>query len=216
MDCGDYGKQQGGTNADVVIADAIVKGLKGFDYDLAYQAIKKNAEIPSDESQIWEGLIYTGKHKDYLKRGFLYSNKACCVSYTLEFAYNDFCTSQVAKALGLDEDATRYYNRSLECYNLFNPKLGFFWAKDSLGNWMSDFDENYVGNPWWKGPYFYEGTPWHYSTYVLHDIQGLIRRHGGQENFTQYLDRLFSNNNFTIENEPDIHAPYLYNYALSF
>lgn len=210
---GGFCKQQGGTDTDNVIADAIVKGLKGFDYDLAYEAMLKNAECPADEQNLYEGLLVTGKHKDYIENGYVPKDKQCCVSYTLENAYNDFCLAQVAKAMGKKDDAAKYLKRSLNCYNLFDASTGFFWAKDKEGKWAEDFSPTHHGNPWWRGPYFYEGTPWHYSTYVPHDFNGLISRHGGKEMFTKFLDRFFDGKFFTHENEPDIHSPYLYNYV---
>jgi predicted alpha-1,2-mannosidase len=65
----------------------------------------------------------------------------------------------------------------------------------------------------WNGPYFMEGTPWHYSTYVPHDPQGLINRHGGPGQFVDFLNQMFDGNYYSQNNEPDILTPYLYNYA---
>lgn len=210
---GGFSKQQGGTNADNIIADAVVKGLSGFDKSLALEAMLHNAETPADESDTFEDLLRVGKHSDYIELGYVPSDKLCCSSYTLEFAYNDFCLAQVASALGEEGLANKYLQRSMNCYNLFDPSTGFFWAKDRQGAWVPGFSPTYQGNPWWKGPYFYEGTPYHYSTYVLHDINGLISRHGGKKKFAAYLDEFFEGGFFTHENEPDIHAPYLYNYV---
>ena len=210
---GGFCKQQGGTDADNVIADAMVKGLTGFDRELAFRAMLKNAEHPADERNLYEGLTVTGKYRDYIENGYVPEHKICCVSYTLEYAYNDFCLSQVARSLGKEQEAAKYLKRSLNCYNLFDPSTGFFRARDTLGHWMADFDPARMGNPAWLGPHFYEGTSWHYSTYVLHDIPGLIDRHGGKARFTAYLDRFFDGRFFTHDNEPDIHAPYLYNYV---
>lgn len=210
---GGFSKQQGGTNADNIIADAVVKGLEGFDRSLALEAMLHNAETPADESDTFEDLLRIGKHRDYIEMGYVPSDKLCCSSYTLEFAYNDFCLYQVASALGKEGLADKYLKRSMNCYNLFDPATGFFWAKDRQGAWVPGFIPTYQGNPWWKGPYFYEGTPYHYSTYVLHDINGLISRHGGKKRFAAYLDEFFDGGFFTHENEPDIHAPYLYNYV---
>lgn len=210
---GGFGKQQGGTDADIVIADAVAKGLGGFDRELAYRAMVKNAEYPADERELYEGLTVTGKYRDYIETGYVPEHRACCVSYTLEYAYNDYCLSQVARSLGKEQEAAKYLKRSLNCYNLFDSTTGFFRAKDTLGRWKSDFDPARMGNPAWLGPYFYEGTSWQYSTYVLHDIPGLIERHGGKERFAAYLDCFFNGHFFTQDNEPDIHAPYLYNYV---
>lgn len=207
---GSIARQQGGTNADVVLADAAAKKLKGIDWKTAYEAMLKNANEPVNEKT--DGGVNLGKFKEYIDSGYVPANKQCSVSYTLEYAYNDFCTSQVAKKMGKTADYQKYLKRSLNCYNLFNPDTKFFWAKKSDGQWAPDFSPTLQGNTWWRGAYYYEGTPWHYSMDVLQDIKGLVQRHGGNEKFTAFLDEFFDGRYYTQENEPDIHAPYLYDY----
>jgi predicted alpha-1,2-mannosidase len=205
---GTHGFMQGGTSGDVLIADAIVKGLKGIDYEKAYDAIKKNADVPSDAPR-----EYGRDSDEYLTLGYSSSNKWCGSSRTLEYAHNDFCVSQVAKYLGKDNDHKKYLKRSLNSYNLFMDDTKFFWAKNADGTWVEGFSPTFRIDEWWEGPYFYEGLPWHYATYVPHDVGGLIEKHGGNENFTAFLDEMFDGGYYTQDNQPDIMTPYLYIYT---
>jgi predicted alpha-1,2-mannosidase len=205
---GTHGFMQGGTNCDVLIADAAVKGLKGIDFQKAYEAIKKDADVPSDAPR-----EYGRDSDEYLRLGYSSSDKWCGSSRTLEYAYNDFCVAQAAKYLGKEDDYKKYLKRSLNCYNLFMNDTKFFWAKNPDGTWVKGFSPTFRIEEWWEGPYFYEGLPWHYSTYVPHDIGGLINRHGGNKKFVSFLDEMFDGGFYTQDNQPDIMTPYLYIYA---
>ncbi|MDP4227293.1 MAG: GH92 family glycosyl hydrolase [Bacteroidota bacterium] len=202
---GHYAMQQGGTNADVLLADAIVKDLGGFDYSYAFKAMKDNAEKKSDKVGIY------GRHKEYQELSFCPSDIRCGTSYTLEYAYDDFCIGQVAKTLNQKADEERYFRYSLNCYNLFYPEQRFFWAKTKDGIWADGFRPDFRLQHY-QGGYFYEGTPYQYAFSVPHDMQGLIDRMGGKDEFLKKLDLLFDGNYYTQTNEPDIEFPYLYDY----
>lgn len=209
---GDYASVQGGINADTVIADAVVKGLKGFDLKVAYEAVKKDATEPSDNSDKF------GRAAEYFTLGYLpcqtldAGNKPSVpTSRTLEYAMNDFAVAQVARAVGQTADAEKFTKQSLSGFNLFNPETKFFWAKDRQGKWLDGFDPQ-LSRRSWVGP-FYEGTPWQYACYVNHDIQGLINRHGGKDKFLASLDRFFDGNYYNPGNEPDLLCPWLYTYV---
>lgn len=205
---GDYAYVQGGTNADVVIADAVIKSLPGIDLNKAYAAIRKNADSISDDP-----YKYGRYNKEYNGIGYLSSSVKNGSSRTLEYAYNDFCIAQVAKRLGKEDDYQRYLKRSYNSLNLFDSTTGFFWAKDHAGKWMPGFSPTFKRPDYWNGPYFYEGTPWVYSTYFPHDVQLLINKHGGDAKFIQFLDELFDGEHYEIGNEPGFLTPYLYHYA---
>ena len=205
---GDYAYVQGGSNADVVIADAVVKGLGGFDVERAYAAVKKNAEVMSDNPYKYGRDLY-----EYEKYGYLSTRIKNGSSKSLEYAYNDFCVGQVAAALGYGKDRAKYESRSGSWRNLFDPQTRFFWAKDLEGNWAPGFSPTFRRPDYWNGPYFYEGTPWNYATYVPHDMRGLIAEHGGAESFVAFLDELFDGGHYEIGNEPGFLTPYLYHYA---
>ncbi len=205
---GCFAFMQGGTNSDVLFADAMVKGLKGFDYEKAYSSMLKNAEVPSDSP-----YEYGRDSDEYLKLGYSSSGKWCGSSRTLEYAFNDFCVSQAAKILDKKEDRQKYLHRSMNSYNLFLDDEKFFWTKTPDGDWVEGFSPDFRIEEWWEGPYFYEGEPWHYSTSVPHDVGGLISRHGGKENFVRFLDKMFDEGHYIQHNQPDILTPYLYVYA---
>ncbi len=212
---------QGGTNADVVFADAIAKGLGGFDRALAYQAVRKNATTPAPSN------IYSpyGRFAPYFTRGYVPALSASgktadgkpneyahAVSGTLEYAYNDFAVAQIADAVGEKSDAARFRKRSHDVFQLFNPQTRFFWGKDAQGAWLPGFDPEARASLGWF-PIFYEGDAWQYRFSVPHDIQGLINRHGGPEAFCAILDQYFDEKRHWQGNEPGFLTPWLYDYA---
>ena len=210
---GDYAKIQGGTNADVIISEAILKNIKGFNHDLAYIAMKKNADIPSDNP-----LLYGRYLEEYVNLGYLPSATATnnefingASSRTLEYAYNDYCLALTAKKLGKSADYKKYSERSLNALNLFNPEMKFFWARDKHGNWQraTDEDYNYIQN---TGPLF-NGSVWHYSMSAPHLIAKLIELHGGNEAFVEFLDELFNRGHFNPGSIQNSNIPWLYIYA---
>jgi predicted alpha-1,2-mannosidase len=204
---GANGLTQGGSNGDVLIADAIVKGLDGIDYKTAYEALIKNAETDSPDH------IFYGREKMsvYKTLGYMPLEQERSGSRTMEYAYDDFAIAQVAHALGKLEDAKEYTRRSLFWANLWDTKTQSVRPRHSDGRWMEPFDRTAVTYPW-SAP-FYEGNPWQYSTYVPHDVQGLINRLGGDEAFTQWLDEFFKSGNYNPGNEPDLLAPWFYIHA---
>lgn len=205
---GANGLTQGGSNGDVLIADNLVKGIRGIEYETAYSALVKDADTDSPDP------INVGRDSMslYTKLGYLPIGRDRSGSRTMEYSYDDFCVAEVAQALGHDAAAQEYRRRSLFWTNL--------WDKDALsihprlpdGSWMADFDRTRTTVAW-NSP-FYEGTPWQYSTYVPHDVQGLIDRTHGNAGFVAWLDAFFSGGrNYNPGNEPDMLAPWLYIHA---
>jgi predicted alpha-1,2-mannosidase len=206
---GDFSNIQGGTNVDVVFADAVVKGLDGFDVEKALEATRKNAEKESDDPTSYGRYL-----QDYLNLGYVTSESVNgASSRTLEYAYNDFCIAQIAAEKGKEDLAREYRKRSQEVFQLFHDSAGHFWAKDRQGNWQPDITSDNLRRDHWNDPYFYEATPLAYSSYVPHDMQGLINRHGGNNEYIEYLDRLFDGYSFNLGNEPLFLLPYQYIYA---
>jgi len=194
-----------------VIADAYMKGIRGFDINKAYEAMK----VSSDKNK--KGSDY------YIKYGFIPSNiKKESVSCLLEYAYDDWCIAQIAKELGKEEDYKRYTERSLSYINVFDGYTKFFRGKRMDGNWDTPF------NPFEPARAYTEATAWQYRFFVPHDVNGMVELFGGREAFVEQLDSLFvveariDGNMSDITgligqyahgNEPSHHMAYLYNYV---
>lgn len=219
---GDYGSVQGGSNPDVVVAEAIVKGIKGFNYELAYKALLADVENQSPDPLKAGRFVKVFEKYGYLPSESLtkFNNPPNGTSRTLEYSYNDFCIALAAKKLGKINDYNKFLKRSGKVFdNLFSDSLQLFWAKDSLGRWLPDFNKGEsngksVGGVWmgWNGPY-YEGSPLSYSCSSVQDVERLIRLHGGKKEFVAFLDDIFDNGHFESDNEPAMHLPYMYIYA---
>lgn len=200
-----------GTHADAVIADAIVKGVKGFDLNEAYNACLKDAMVPPDGDSIkyWGDRVPWSSYEArqgltwYMRLGYLPVNKTAeSVSSSLEYTYNDFCVAQVAKATGHMDVYDILMKRSKNYVNLYNPATGFMAPRLADGKW---FDKRRAG--------FTEGSPWTYQYAAQHDIPGLIDLMGGKEKFIKKLNANFNGLHYIHENEPGHHFCYLYDYA---
>ncbi|NOX46992.1 MAG: glycoside hydrolase family 92 protein [Chlorobi bacterium] len=193
-----------------VIVDAYMKGMTGFDVEKAYEAMKHSAEMD------FFGLA------SYKEFGYIPAEEeAESVSKTLEYAYDDWCIAQMAKALGKDEDYKRFIQRAQSYKNIYDPSVGFMRARMN-GRWFSPFDPKEVNFN------FTEANSWQYSFFVPQDISGLIKLMGGKEAFENKLDALFNESSETTGrkqsditgligqyahgNEPSHHMAYLYDY----
>ena len=229
-----------GYHAVSVIADAMAKGIKGFDYEKAFEAAKHSAELDH------YGL------EAYKKRGYISAeddNES--VSKTLEYAYDDFCIAQIIKLLRLEKadryfkhnqnkndknaernfvlkdeelknDYENYIKRAQNYKNIFDVETGFIRPKKN-GGFVVPFSPNEVTFN------FTEGNSWVYSFFVPQDISGLIELQGGKGNFTKKLDSLFLTEDkltgreqpditgligqYAHGNEPSHHIAYLFNYV---
>ncbi|MCJ7932946.1 MAG: GH92 family glycosyl hydrolase [Chryseobacterium sp.] len=200
-----------GYHAVSVIADAMAKGIRGFDYEKAYQASKNSAML-----DIFGLNAY--KQNNYIS----IDDEHESVSKTVEYAYDDWCIAQMAKILGKKEDYQYFMKRSQNWKNLYNPNNGFMQPRKN-GNWYQPFDPREVNNN------YTEGNSWHYSYSVQQDIPGLIAAHGGKEKFEQFIDAIFAAPDKTTGreqvditgllgqyaqgNEPSHHIAYLYNFV---
>ncbi len=195
-----------------VIFDAFMKGINGFDTNLALEAMKTSAE--KDHL----GL------KFYKDRGYIPAEKENeSVSKLLEYCYDDWCIAQFAKKLGAKEDYDRYNMRSLNYRNVFDKSTGFFRGKLTSGLWYDPF------NPLEVNQIYTEATAWQYAFFVPHDVKGMIDLQGGNEKFAAKIDEMFAQpeklegreqpdisgliGQYVQGNEPSHHIAYLYNYA---
>ncbi len=200
-----------GYHAVPVIVDAYVKGIRGFDAAKSLEAMKHGAEID------FRGLAF------YRELGYIPSDKEGeSVSKTLEYAYDDWCIAQMAKALGAGADYAAYIRRAQSYKNLFDPSTGFMRAKTN-GAWWTPFDAAEINFN------YTEANAWQYSFYVPQDVRGLIGLMGGDERFVERLDSLFTTNpktsgldlpdvsgligQYAHGNEPSHHMAYLYSFA---
>jgi predicted alpha-1,2-mannosidase len=206
-----------GNHSIPVIADAMLKGLKGFDYEKAYEACKASSTIDHLNCP-WRVL---NKYQ-YMPEDI----QTQSVSLTLELAYDDWCVAQIAKMLGKTVDFNFFQNRSMYYKNLFDSETNFFRAKNKDGKWIEPFNPlQYGGN---GGFPFTEGNAWQYFWYVPQDVNGLVELTGGKEKFAEKLDTFFTlkdlpnevNDNasgfigqYAHGNEPSHHCVYLYNWT---
>ncbi|HWB61228.1 MAG TPA: GH92 family glycosyl hydrolase [Chthoniobacteraceae bacterium] len=209
-----------GYHAAPVIADGYFRGVKGFDPERAYAAMKATAMNPDYDSVA-----------AYAKLGWVPCDKEDeSLSKTLEYAYDDWCIARMASALGKKEDADYFMKRAASYKNIYDADLGWMRPKDSSGKWRDPFDAHLFGG----GEKLHdvtEATSTEYSWFVPQDVPGLIGLMGGREKFAQKLDSLFADAapGFSKEmepndlrgcigeywhgNEPGHHVIYLYDFA---
>ncbi|KAL3463002.1 glycosyl hydrolase family 92-domain-containing protein [Aspergillus heterothallicus] len=233
------GLVQGGSNADNVLADAYVKGLRGsINWTDGYAAMKTNAEkVPYNTYDPTDFSASTkegrGALVDWLELGYVSQDRSTrCISRTVEYSLNDFALSQVAAGEML-EDRDTYLRRSAGWQKIWNSEVeslsftGFLAPRLSNGEFNnSGYDPLYCYECEWHS-YTYEGVPWEYSFVIPHDMETLIGLMGGPETFEARLDLMFKPNTsvqqlgpngagittlMNIGNEPDFATPYLYNY----
>ena len=194
-----------------VMADAMAKGITGFDYEKAFEAAKHSAM-----------LDHLGLDA-YKKNGFIsMDDEHESVSKTLEYAYDDWCIAQMAQILNKTDDYNYFMKRSQSWKNVFDWNTGFMRPKKN-GGWDKPFDPKEINNN------FTEGNSWQYSFFVPQDISGMIEAYGGKEKFEAKLDEMFNSESKTTGreqvdvtgligqyahgNEPSHHMAYLYNYV---
>lgn len=218
-----------GNNSASVVADAYIKGLRGYDIEKLYEALLHGA---NNEGPI--GAVG--------RLGVNYYNKLGYVPYdvkinenaarTLEYAYDDFAIYQLGKALNRPKKELDIYAKRAQNYRkLFDPASGMMRGRNANGQFQSPF------NPFKWGDAFTEGNSWHYTWSVFHDVQGLMDLMGGKDRFIAKLDSVFSlppvyddsyyggmiheikemqianMGQYAHGNQPIQHMIYLYNYA---
>lgn len=203
-------REQGGNDVDNIIAEAYLKGIKGIDWEKAYQIVKYNADnrrIGYHNAQT-VGDGYTR----YKQQGWIPAD-VMSTSQTLEFAYNDYCAALMAKGLGHEEDYQTYLRRSHQWTYLWNPNhksegyKGFIDARGADGVFAFYDAKKYGGS--WKGP-FYEGSSWTYSFFAPHDIDKLMSLMGGKEAFADRLNTGHEKDLIDYTNEPSFLATRLF------
>ncbi|CBF75442.1 hypothetical protein AN3764.2 [Aspergillus nidulans FGSC A4] len=231
------GWTQGGSNADIVLADAYVKNLTGpIDWSLAYEAMVNDAEKePLEWSyegrgglQSWKRLGYI-PYLDFDYLGFGTNSRS--ISRTVEYAYNDFCVATVGRGLGKGQEYETYLARSGNWRNLYKKDqtsfvngtdtgfVGFFQPRYLNGSWgyqdpiacsaLSGSWCSLTSNP----SETFESSVWEYQFYVPHAMSSLIHTLGGDSAFTSRLDYFHTSGLADIGNEPVFLTVYQYHYA---
>ena len=218
-----------GNHAIPVIVDAYKKGFRGFDVDLAFEAVTNSITVthvdPFGNRKIkedWEAYDKYGYYPFDLIKGE-------SVSRTLECGFNDWCAAEFCRALGRGDEA--FFRRRANYWrNVFDPFIGFMRGKDTQGRWRSPFDPFHLGHGGDTSNDFTEGNAFQYSWHVLQDPEGLIAALGGRKEFVAKLDSLFVQpektegmgfvgdvtgliGQYAHGNEPSHHVAYLYTLA---
>ena len=204
-----------GDHCAVALADAYIKGVRGFDYEKAYEAMRKNAfESPARFEDYQNGM---GRRalQSYLKYGYIpledsvkeafHNNEQ--TSRTLEYAFDDFAVAQMAKALGHEADYQELMRRSENWRNVINPRTGYADGRHSNGRFENNTDLVH------RKDYITEGATCHYTWYVPHNPQGLMEVMGGRDIFVNRLDSMFTEGRYWHGNEPCHQIAWMYDYA---
>jgi len=202
------------------IVGAYQKGIRNFDINKAYRAIK---EIQMNPGKRHECGGFVGNHnlKTYMDMGFVSSDEGH-VSNTLEYAYDDWCAAQMAKSLGKNDDYSYFMNRSQYYKNVFDPSTGYFRPKHTAGPWLKHFvpiveavgkEDNFGGKD------YVEGNAWQYAFFVPHNVKGLISLIGSDKFNRRLYDGFeLSKPNYVSRfvnhsNQPNMQAAWLFNYS---
>lgn len=202
-----------GTHADAVIADAYMKGLRDYDVNLAYEAMRKDAMVPPEgdthrrygDRDRWTAYEGRAGATCYHNLGYVADDRTAeAVSRTLEYAYDDWCVAQVARDVAPDDYMT-LLGWSQNYRNQYNPEKGFMLPRRADGSWIDLDDHDRHG--------LTEGSKWTYLFCVLQDIPGMMQMMGGKEAFSRKLDQNFDGGHYRHDNEPGHHYIYLYDYC---
>ena len=182
-----------GSHSTAFLAAAYMKGIRTFDVEAAYAGMRKNA-FPGglmSKAGYEHDTCAGGGIEYYIERGYIPEGRKVPGAFhvdgaaqTLEYAYDDWCLAQMAKALGKAEDHRYFIERAENYKNLYNAASGFMHPRNPDGSWLAPFDALSM-----KG--WCEANGWQYTFYVPHDIQGLIRTMGGRDVFVRKLDDAF-------------------------
>jgi predicted alpha-1,2-mannosidase len=203
-----------GDHTASVIASAYSKGITNYNVEEAYRLLRKNAFEVAGNTDYLNGM---GRRAlpSYLKFGYIPMedsvpiafHKKEQVSRTLEYAYNDYALSVMAKGLNKIGDFALLKKRSLNYKNVYNSSVGMMRGRYEDGTWYEPFKADT------REPYITEGTPRQYTFYVPQDVPGLAQLMGGRKSLQKALDSLFYKNEYWHGNEPGHQIPFMYNYT---
>ncbi|MDQ8054468.1 MAG: GH92 family glycosyl hydrolase [Pedobacter sp.] len=173
-----------GNNSASVVADAYIKGLRGYDIETLWEALKHGANNEGPMAAVGRSGVKYYNDLGYVPFDVKVNENA---AKTLEYAYDDFAIYQLGKALGKPEiEIGIYAKRSMNYKNLFDPASGLMRGKNADGTFQSPF------SPFKWGGAFTEGNSWHYTWSVFQDVAGLAKLMGGNQKFVAKLDSVFT------------------------
>ncbi len=230
-----------GNNAAIWMADAWSKGIRNFDFEKAYEGIRKGSLeatlLPWNNGPATELDIFYNQHgyMPGLRPGEPETvpqvepkwEKRQCVSVTIDNSYSDWCIAQMADFAGKESDVKLFSERALNYRNLFRKEKGFVWPKDKNGEWIEPYNPKLAGRE-----YFTENNAYIFNWCAKHDLEGLFSLMGGKDKAEAKLDNLFREptgiqkfkfwytqpdasglvGQYVMGNEPAFHIPYIYNY----
>ena len=203
-----------GDHCSVTLADAYMKGIRDFNVNKAYEGMRKNAFESPASLEDYENGMGRRALESYLKYGYVPLEDKVKEAYhqdeqtsrTLEYAFDDFAVAQLAKALGKTDDYQELMRRSENWRNVINPKTGYCDGRHQDGRFENNTD--YIH----RKPYITEGAVCHYTWYVPHNVEGLIKTLGGPQKFEAKLDSMFTEGRYWHGNEPCHQIAYLYDF----
>ncbi len=208
--CGRETYTMTGDPATIVITDSYLRGLRDFDVNKAYEAMRKSATEPSAKNPLRPELnVYDAKGYIPVGTHIVDLSGDNSVSSALEYYLADAALARMAEALGHQEDAKRFRARSLGYKHYYCSEYGTFRPREKTGKFFTPFNPK-QGENFEHVTGFHEGSAWNYTFFVPHDIAGLIMLMGGEQNFVTKLQMVFDEKLYDPANEPDIAYPYLF------
>jgi predicted alpha-1,2-mannosidase len=194
-----------------LIVSSYQKNIRDFDAERAFRAIKH--DLTTQGMPVANAGYAGDRHiQAYLDHGYV-PDEAGPTSNTFEYAYDDWAAGQFARALGHDEEAREFLRRSGSWRNSIDPQLKYARRRHADGRWVEPFDRFRFGTEGgWNGPGFVEGNAWIYTLFVPQDPGGLIQLIGRDE-FNRRLEEGFEKGYVDLTNEPNLQAPFLFNYS---
>ena len=194
------------------IADAYMRGLRGFDINTAYKAFRASATLPGKDNKMRPD-IDPYIEKGYVPLGFYAADMSGdnSVSHALEYYLADNALSILAKELGHNNDAKLFRQRALGYKHYYSKESGTLRPIQKDGSFLTPFNPE-AGANFENCPGFHEGSAWNYTFYAPHDVTGMAKMMGGQRKFVDKLQMVFDKGLYDPANEPDIAYPYLFSY----
>jgi len=207
----EYAPIMGSNHHNSLIISSYQKGIRNFDYKLAFDLMKHDYTTQGIEYPC--GGYAGNRHmKPYMDYGYV-PDEFGAVSNTMEYAFDDWCLGQFAKSLGKKDDFKYFQKRSMNYKNVFDSETKYIRRKHTDGSWYKNFDPFKFGTEGgWNGPGYMEGNAWIYSYFVPHDLAGMIALMGKDE-FNDRLEKGFENGQVDLSNQPNLQAPFLFNFS---